>query len=129
MLATRQHMVSIADEDARPHELPMGWVSDTLGSVTRPRGLKVKPSDMPDAPFIGLEHIEAHTMRLLSTANTGDVRSSGSYFGRGDVIYGRLRPYLNKVYTTNSTGLASGEFIVFPSQPNLDNAYLSYFLN
>ena len=84
---------------------------------------------MPDAPFIGLEHVEAHTMRLLGTAKTNDVRSSGSYFGKGDIIYGRLRPYLNKVYMPDFSGLASGEFIVFPSQPNLDNAYLMYFLN
>ncbi len=68
-------------------------------------------------------------MRLLDTAKTGDVKSSGSYFDRGDVLYGRLRPYLNKVYMPDFGGLASGEFIVFPSQPNLDNAYLKYFLN
>ena len=68
-------------------------------------------------------------MRLLDTAKTSDVKSSGSYFDRGDVLYGRLRPYLNKVYMPDFGGLASGEFIVFPSQPNLDNAYLKYFLN
>ena len=109
--------------------LPTGWTTATLGTVTRPRGVKVKPSEMGDAPFIGLEHIEAHTMRLLGTAKTSDVKSSGSYFGQGDIIYGRLRPYLNKVYMPDFSGLASGEFIVFPSQPNLDNAYLKYFLN
>ena len=109
--------------------LPTGWAAVTLESVTHPRGLKVKPSEMPDAPFIGLEHIEAHTMQLLDMAKTSDVKSSGSYFGQGDVIYGRLRPYLNKVYMPDFPGLASGEFIVFPSQPNLNNAYLKYFLN
>ena len=100
-----------------------------MGTVTHPRGVKVKPSDMPDAPFVGLEHIEAHTMRLLNTAKVSEVKSSGSYFGKRDVIYGRLRPYLNKVYMPDFGGLASGEFIVFPSQTSLDNAYLKYFLN
>ena len=84
---------------------------------------------MQDAPFIGLEHIEAHTMRLLDMAKASEVKSSASYFGQGDVIFGRLRPYLNKVYMPDFSGLASGEFIVFPSQLNLDNAYLKYFLN
>ena len=60
---------------------------------------------------------------------THDVKSAGSYFAQGDVLYGRLRPYLNKVYMPGFTGLASGEFIVFPSQNFLDNAYLKYFLN
>ena len=110
-------------------DLPSGWETTTLGTITLPRGVKVKPSDMPDAPFVGLEHIEAHTMRLLDTAKASEVKSSGSYFGKKDVIYGRLRPYLNKVYMPNFGGLASGEFIVFPSQPDIDNAYLKYFLN
>ena len=109
--------------------LPTGWATTPLGTTIRPRGIKVKPSEIPSAPFIGLEHIEAHTMRLLDTAKTSDVKSSGSYFDRGDVLYGRLRPYLNKVYMPDFGGLASGEFIVFPSQPNLNNAYLKYFLN
>ena len=108
---------------------PQSWTLTSIGKVSHPRGLKVKPTEMPDAPFIGLEHVEAHSMRLLDTAKASDVKSSASYFGNGDVIYGRLRPYLNKVYMSDFSGLASGEFIVFPSQPNLDNAYLKYFLN
>ena len=109
--------------------LPPEWATTTLKEVTLPRGLRIKPSAMQDAPFIGLEHIEAHTMRLLATAKARDVKSSASYFGQGDVIYGRLRPYLNKVYMPDFSGLASGEFIVFPSHSNLDNGYLKYFLN
>ena len=109
--------------------LPRGWATTTLASVTVPRGVKVKPSNMGDAPFVGLEHVEAQTMRLLAVGRASDLRSAGSYFSRGDVLYGRLRPYLNKVYMPDFTGLASGEFIVFPSQSLLDNAYLKYFLN
>ena len=109
--------------------IPVGWVQTTLQSVTAPRGLKVKPAAMPGVPFLGLEHIEAHTMKLLGMGQTHDVKSAGSYFAQGDVLYGRLRPYLNKVHMPGFTGLASGEFIVFPSQNFLDNAYLKYFLN
>lgn len=36
---------------------------------------------------------------------------------------------MNKVYVPTFSGLASGEFIVFPNQPNLHNDYLKYFLN
>ena len=111
-------------------ELPTSWVTTTLGSVTHPRGIKAKPSDLDTGtPFVGLENVEAHTMRLLAVGRTGDVKSSGSLFSQGDVLYGRLRPYLNKVLMPGFNGLASGEFIVFPSQEFLDNAYLRYFLN
>ena len=100
-----------------------------LGNITHPRGVKVKPSEMADAPFIGLENVEAHTMRLLAVGRAHEVKSSGSYFERGDVLYGRLRPYLNKVHMPKFGGLASGEFIVFPNGRFLDNAYLKNFLN
>ena len=63
----------------------------------------------------------------MGSAN--DVRSSSAYFAPGDVLYGRLRPYLNKVYRPSFRGLASGEFIVLPHQRSLDNTYLQYFLN
>lgn len=109
--------------------LPSSWVTTTLGDVTFPRGVKVKPSEMKDAPFIGLKDIEAHTLRLLGMGQARDVKSSGSYFDRGDVLYGRLRPYLNKIYQPHFSGLASGEFIVFPNQSHLDNTYLMYFFN
>ena len=109
--------------------LPQNWIMTTIGNVTSPRGVKLKPSQMEDAPFIGLQHVEAHTMRLIGIGRTRDVKSSGSYFRRGDVLYGRLRPYLNKIYMPDFDGLASGEFIVFPSQQFLDNSYLKYFLN
>ncbi len=66
---------------------------------------------------------------MLGTGYTSDVKSSGSYFAHGDVLYGRLRPYLNKVYRAGFEGLASGEFIVFQEHPYLNNAYLKYFLN
>ena len=109
--------------------LPESWVRTILGNVTHPRGVKVKPSEMADAPFVGLENVEAHTMRLLAVGRARDVKSSGSYFERGDLLYARLRPYLNKVHMPNFGGLASGEFIVFPSGRFLDNAYFKYFLN
>ena len=68
-------------------------------------------------------------MKLLGMGHTHDVKSSGSYFAPRDVLYGRLRPYLNKVYMPDFGGLASGEFIVFKEHSFLDNAYLKYFLN
>ena len=108
---------------------PSGWNCTTLQSVTSPRGVKAKPASMLGAPFVGLEHIEAHSTKMLGMGHTSDVKSAGSYFAHGDVLYGRLRPYLNKVYMAGFEGLASGEFIVFQEHPHLDNAYLKYFLN
>jgi type I restriction enzyme S subunit len=100
-----------------------------LGEVVRPTRPRVKPSDFPDLPFIGMEHIEAHSMKLLGTVPAATMKSSAVHFKPGDVLYGRLRPYLNKVHRPKFEGLCSAEFIVLPENERLDGRYLQYFLN
>jgi type I restriction enzyme S subunit len=100
-----------------------------LGEVVKPIRPRVKPSDYPELPFIGMEHVEAHSMKLLGTVPAGTMKSSAVHFKPGDVLYGRLRPYLNKVYRPTFEGLCSAEFIVLPENERVDGAYLQYFLN
>lgn len=100
-----------------------------LGEVVKPTRPRVKPSDYPDLPFIGMEHVEAHSMRLAGTVPAATMKSAAVHFKPGDVLYGRLRPYLNKVYRPTFEGLCSAEFIVLPENERVDGAYLQYFLN
>lgn len=57
------------------------------------------------------------------------MKSSAAIFRAGDVLYGRLRPYLNKVAQPNFDGLASGEFIVFPNTRLISSSFLKHRLN
>lgn len=100
-----------------------------LGKVIKPRKEKASPADFPDLQFIGMEHVESHTMRLLGTVPATTMRSAANRFYAGDVLYGRLRPYLNKVYKPNFDGLCSAEFIVFPKNDRIDSDFLRYRLN
>jgi len=100
-----------------------------LGEVVKPTRPRVKPSDFPDLPFIGMEHVEAHSMKLLGTVPAATMKSSAVHFKPGDVLYGRLRPYLNKVYRPTFEGLCSAEFIVLPENERIDGGYLQYLLN
>ena len=109
--------------------LPEGWVSTSLGDATKPSQKRVKPQFYPDLPYIGLENLEAHTMRLLGTVPARELRSTADSFSAGDVLYGRLRPYLNKHYCPDFDGLCSTEFIVFRKAPHIHSKYLQYFLN
>jgi len=69
-------------------------------------------------------------MRLLGTAPAFTMKSSAIHFYPGDVLYGRLRPYLNKVHRPHFEGLCSAEFIVMtPRSEIVDGEYLKYFLN
>jgi type I restriction enzyme S subunit len=109
--------------------LPRGWATATLAEVAIPRGERVSPSSHKEKRFIGLEHVEAHSTRILGSIPAADVKSSASVFCAGDVLYGRLRPYLNKVAKPDFEGLASAEFIVFPDQEHLRSGFLKHRLN
>jgi type I restriction enzyme S subunit len=109
--------------------LPDGWLWTTIGEVSDTTRRRTKPQDDPNLQYIGLEHIEAHTMRLLGTILVSKVTSATDEFEAGDVLYGRLRPYLNKVFRPNFAGRCSAEFIVFRTTPHIESKYLQYFLN
>jgi type I restriction enzyme S subunit len=105
-------------------ELPTGWAPAVLGDVTNVRKDKRDPRLLPNLPFIGLEEVEAHTGRIISTQDMSALKSAVSLFAEGDVFYGRLRPYLNKVVIADFAWAASAEFIVFPRSEILEPRYL-----
>jgi len=109
--------------------LPKGWVKHRLADLVTPRRERVPPTEFPDLPFIGMDHVEAQSMKLLGTVLAGQMKSSAARFYCGDVLYGRLRPYLNKVIRPEFDGLASAEFIVMPNSNHLISAFLQYRLN
>ena len=110
-------------------ELPRGWAAATLSQVLEPRREKENPSDRPDLPFIGMDHVESHTTRLLGTIPASAMKSPAVRFLSGDVLYGRLRPYLNKVAVPNFDGLASAEFIVLPESECVSSSFLKHRLS
>jgi len=109
--------------------LPDGWEWSTLGETTNPSQKRVNPQNFPDLPYIGMENVESQTMRLLGTVPAKEMRSAADSFSPDDVLYGRLRPYLNKVYRPEFEGLCSTEFIIFRKVPHINSKFLQYFLN
>ena len=110
-------------------ELLRGWASGPLSDFISPRGEKVSPADFPDLPFIGMDHVEPHTTKIVGSVPSRQMKSRASRFCKGDVLYGRLRPYLNKVAQPAFDGLASGEFIVFEGSELIDPGFLRYRLH
>ena len=105
-------------------ELPNGWVRVPLDELFLPRSIRISPTEMPDALYIGLEHVEAQTNRLIETVSAATMSSNSARFFSGDVLYGRMRPYLNKVVSPKFDGLSSAEFIVFPSVNGIESQFV-----
>jgi type I restriction enzyme S subunit len=110
-------------------ELPQGWVKTTLGEIVEPSRERASPTEFPAMPYVGLEHIEPNTMRLVDHVYARDARSSSIRFSKGDVLYGKMRPYLNKVWVAEFDGLCSAEFLVFPQCSELNSHFLAVSLN
>jgi type I restriction enzyme S subunit len=80
---------------------------------------------------LNLDQIEAQSGRILSKV-TGFASAAGSStqsFDTGNVLYSKLRPYLNKVVCPDSPGIATTELVPLrPDPKKLDRQYLTYYL-
>lgn len=108
------------------------WTSVPLGTILRLRNEIVHPRDKPsgEAIFVGLEHIESDTGR-----RTGEVRiqlellaGRKARFHPGDIVYGYLRPYLNKVWLADRVGYCSVDQYVFAVSHDVDPQYVAHFM-
>ncbi len=78
--------------------------------------------------YIGLEHIEKHTGSLLGHGTSDEVRSTKSRFREGELLYGKLRPYLNKVHVAEFDGICSTDILVLRALGGVHAKYLHYRL-
>jgi type I restriction enzyme S subunit len=81
-----------------------------------------------DQIYIGLEHIESGTGKLLANPITEQVESIASTFKPGDVLFGKLRPYLAKALLPEFEGICSTELIVLRSHGIIHPKILFYQL-
>lgn len=103
----------------------------TLSSVCRQERLTVKPGERDDLRYIGLESIEAGTGLLVEgeLSKTPDAPQANSFqFGPQHVLYGKLRPYLNKILVPTFEGKCSTEIVPLLPSADLDRRYLAFFL-
>lgn len=121
---SRWRVELFCDGPAARRRAAFRWVA--LRELVSERQEALDPQDHPNHLFnyVGLENIQPVTGDLVSfEPKPGrQVRSKSKVFRNGDVLYGRLRPYLNKVYLAGgavSNGICSGEFFVLVHRPEV----------
>ncbi|MBO5011002.1 MAG: restriction endonuclease subunit S, partial [Elusimicrobiaceae bacterium] len=101
-----------------------------LGAVVVPRRERIIPSDKTkDMPYIGLDGIEPFSLVPFKVETLQKTKSSCFLFYANDVLYGRMRSYLNKVFKAEFQGAASAEFIVFHPTKKILPDFLKYLLH
>ncbi len=113
-------------------DLPPSWAVTTLGTVTDyGKTVKIEPAGIPgDAWVLELEDIEKDSSRILQrlTQSQRQSLSTKNRFDAGDVLYGKLRPYLNKVVIADAPGFCTTEIVPVQAGPALERRYLFHWL-
>lgn len=103
-------------------EIPEHWEIKKLKFIANNKTIKSVESDFK----IALENIESQTTKYIETKEIV-FSEAGINFKKGDVLFGKLRPYLAKVYLTEKDGLCVSEFLVLESK-QIKNFFLKYML-
>lgn len=87
-----------------------------LGSLIALERKQVQPGTLDhDTPYIGLEHMPRGSIALNHWGNADQVASAKLKFEKGDVLFGKLRPYFKKVGLAPVDGICSSDILVIRS--------------
>ncbi|EOX2646179.1 restriction endonuclease subunit S [Campylobacter upsaliensis] len=96
--------------------IPHHWEVKKLKYLATLRNQKSNDSDFK----VGLENIESQTGKYIST-NEVVFEDSGIYFYKNDILFGKLRPYLAKVFLADREGVCVSEFLVLTPKKQCGN--------
>ena len=94
-------------------QIPQGWTVKKLSDIAEDmrRNIPKGPLDEPQ-PYVGLEHIPRRSLALDSWEVASELGSNKLVFKKGEVLFGKIRPYFHKVSIAPFDGLCSADTIV-----------------
>ena len=105
--------------------IPQDWEIYTFADLANLSKIKISPRrESKNYQCIELEHIEQGSGQLLGSVDSKNQLSDKWLFSQGDVLFGKLRPYLRKFHLANFTGVCTTEIWVFKSTNNTISPYL-----
>jgi restriction endonuclease S subunit len=102
-------------------EIPKHWEVKRLKYVANLVSDKMLSKGNP-LNYIGMENIESWTGNYVAT--NSETEGLANYFKQGDILFGKLRPYLAKVYLAKDEGICTTEFLVYRNNNEIFNWYL-----
>ena len=110
-------------------DLPRYWKNVQLKEVASLRRENIKPEDGLCSNYVGLEHIDSGESQLKRWGDASEVKSTKSRFYPHDVLYGKLRAYLDKAVIAEMEGICSTDILVFTANPKTLPRFLVYLLH
>ena len=96
-----------------------------FGEIAELRKGKFNPlTSYENKRCIELEHFEQKTGKIIGWTNSSEQKSIKNVFHKGDVLFGKLRPYLCKYWLAEFDGVCSSEVWVLKTKKNTSKEYL-----
>lgn len=101
--------------------VPEGWKKTTFGHIctVKKHIINIQENIPSDTPYIGLEHMPRHDFCLSEWGYAQSVSSSKFFFKKGDILFGKIRPYFHKVGFAICNGICSTDAIVMSTEKQL----------
>jgi type I restriction enzyme S subunit len=100
-------------EDSELGEVPKGWRVGRLGDITEHPRRGVQPDQIAaDTPYIALEHMPRRCIALSDWGLANGLESNKFMFRKGEILFGKLRPYFHKVGVAPVDGVCSTDIVV-----------------
>jgi type I restriction enzyme S subunit len=100
-------------EDSELGEIPKDWGVGTLDDVAIHPRRSVQPSEIgPSTPYIALDHMPKRCIALSDWEAANGLESNKFEFKKGEILFGKLRPYFHKVGVAPLDGVCSTDIVV-----------------
>jgi len=108
-------------------DIPIEWEIKKLGDICDVRKEKFNPIERVNAKYIALEHIEQCTGKVNGVGNSDEATSMKTKFKKGDILFGKLRPYLRKFWVADFDGVCATEILPLYIKHN-DNSQFCFYI-
>ena len=115
-----------------PATNPMEWEIRALGDLCDLDRQGLQPGNPVEArlPFVGVENVESvtGTLNFETDSRIGSQKSTVFLFDKRHILYGKLRPYLNKVAAPDFSGRCSTELVPLLPRDGVDRDFVAQLL-
>jgi len=119
--------VDMQETDIGP--IPAHWLVVKLGQTVILRSRAVSPSETPQARYVGLEHLDSGEIRIKRHGYALETKSAKFVFNPGNILYGKLRPYLDKSALAEWSGVCSTDILVLIPTKQVDPVFTAYLMH
>jgi type I restriction enzyme S subunit len=101
------------DDDGKPE----GWEMGTLGDIAEHPRRSIRPEQIESGTtYIALEHMPKRCIALSDWGSADELESNKYQFKKGEILFGKLRPYFHKVGVAPVDGVCSTDIVVITAR-------------